>query len=226
MKYSLHPLCSVFPKIEPDQFEKLVASIKANGQQNPIVLYDGMILDGQNRYLACLEAGVEPMCTTFEGEDPKQFVLDANLNRRHLTVSQRAAMQVAIHDMRLDKPKSRISANLRTSAKDLAAEAQVSTRSIETARAIADKSPALLKQVAAGNVTLNGATQKLNKKQAPAPEPEPPVDNIAFVGDLAQTMWDWMHKHDPATRSGLKFEHAVWWLQEYVRNNGTPPAAL
>jgi hypothetical protein len=85
-----HPLADVLPLIEGDEFNELVASIKTNGQRDPIITLDGMILDGRNRYRACLEAGIEPRIEPFTGDDPVAFVTDRNLRRRHLTSGQKA----------------------------------------------------------------------------------------------------------------------------------------
>jgi ParB-like chromosome segregation protein Spo0J len=57
MSIPFHPLSMIFPLIEGERFDALVADIKKNGQREPIVLYQGKILDGRNRYRACLAAG-------------------------------------------------------------------------------------------------------------------------------------------------------------------------
>jgi ParB-like chromosome segregation protein Spo0J len=85
-----HPLANVFPLLEGDGFDNLVASVKAHGLREPIIMLEEMILDGRNRYRACVAAGVEPCFTPFRGDDPLAFVVDANLHRRHLSESQRA----------------------------------------------------------------------------------------------------------------------------------------
>lgn len=58
----------------------------------------GAILDGANRYRACIESGVEPIMVPYSGNDPLQFVLSENLHRRHLTAGQHAAMVAAATD--------------------------------------------------------------------------------------------------------------------------------
>lgn len=58
---AFHPLADVFPLIEGVEFDELVASIKEHGLRHPITTLDDMILDGRNRYRACLAAGVAPL---------------------------------------------------------------------------------------------------------------------------------------------------------------------
>jgi hypothetical protein len=91
-----HPLANLFPLMEGAEFDELVADIKVNGLRNEIVLYDGMILDGRNRYRACLEAGwtlqaIENMALDGDGwiDDPAAYVISANIRRRHLTPEQK-----------------------------------------------------------------------------------------------------------------------------------------
>ena len=44
-----HELSSLFPLITGDDFALMVKDIEANGQREPIILFDGKILDGRNR---------------------------------------------------------------------------------------------------------------------------------------------------------------------------------
>jgi N6-adenosine-specific RNA methylase IME4 len=95
MTIPAHPFAGLFPLIEGPQFDELVEDIKKNGLLEPVWLHpDGRILDGRNRYRACLEAGVEPIFETPDCDSHLSFVLSKNLYRRHLTKEQRGKAAV------------------------------------------------------------------------------------------------------------------------------------
>jgi ParB-like chromosome segregation protein Spo0J len=78
--------------MEGEEFDALVADIKANGLCEKIWIHQGKILDGRNRYRACIEAGIEPDCCELPGDDESEilaFVISKNIHRRHLTAEQK-----------------------------------------------------------------------------------------------------------------------------------------
>ena len=94
-EYTDHPIAELFPLMSGADLAELAKDINENGQREDIVVYQGKILDGRNRYRACLLADVEPRVTSYIGTDPIRDVLSWNLHRRHLDVSQRAAIATA-----------------------------------------------------------------------------------------------------------------------------------
>ena len=55
-----HPICLLIPPADEDELQDLTDDIRAHGLIDPIVLFEGMILDGRNRSAACERAGVAP----------------------------------------------------------------------------------------------------------------------------------------------------------------------
>src|SRR5260221_11619722 len=89
-----HPLAELFPLIEGTEFDELLADIRAHGQCEWILTYEGKILDGRNRLRACLAAGIKPSVMEDDGRvaaagGPEAYVVSANLHRRHLNAEQK-----------------------------------------------------------------------------------------------------------------------------------------
>jgi N6-adenosine-specific RNA methylase IME4 len=101
MEYQKHHL-NIYPEMQAEEFNRLREDIFVNGydHKNPIILFEGQIIDGWNRYRACSALGVEPKFQTFTGSeiDAMQIVIRTN-NRRDLTSSQRAAIAVEAEDL-------------------------------------------------------------------------------------------------------------------------------
>jgi ParB-like chromosome segregation protein Spo0J len=88
----IHPYAELFPPLTSPEFGRLCDDIEQNGLLEEIVIHAGQVLDGRNRYLACLARGVTPRFRPYTGEcgSPLAFVVARNLHRRHLSESQRA----------------------------------------------------------------------------------------------------------------------------------------
>src|SRR5262245_47124229 len=77
-KYEFHPLADLFPLLEGPAMEALVDDVRERGQQEPVWLYEGQILDGRNRYLACQRLNKDVRVMEYAGSDPIGFVISAN----------------------------------------------------------------------------------------------------------------------------------------------------
>lgn len=180
-EYELHPLCTLFPRLTGAEFNALRDDIQANGLRQPIVLHEGRILDGGNRYRACIEAGLAPKFVEFAGGNLVSFVLSANLHRRHMSAGQQAAIVASAQDWakaqaRGGDRKSDQSATLHfDSVAKRAAESGASVRTQKMADKVVKADPELAKKVAHGEVSLPKALAKVEGKPAPAraADPEP-----------------------------------------------------
>jgi hypothetical protein len=97
----LHKLCEMLPVADQRTLDELADSIKIHGQLDAIVLFDGKILDGRNRLIACGMAEVEPIFEEYDkdkyGDNPYYFVMNRNHNRRHMNESQRSFLGYTIY---------------------------------------------------------------------------------------------------------------------------------
>jgi hypothetical protein len=91
--YPRHPAAEIFEPLEGQDFLDLCASMKRYGflAGYEIVLHDGQVLDGWNRQRAAEVAGKPALYRQYEGEvDVLDYVIAANLTRRHLSLVQKA----------------------------------------------------------------------------------------------------------------------------------------
>lgn len=155
MSYPAHPLADMFPMIPEAERKLLADDIVTYGQRDPIILLDGMVLDGRNRQWACGFAEIEPIYEQYAGDDPLNFVLSKNLHRRHLTESQRALIAAAIVDWERGVNQTTAGpANLQT--RRAAEKLSISERAVYSAKRIHEKgAPELLDAIRAGKVTIH-----------------------------------------------------------------------
>lgn len=99
--YDIHEVAKLFPMIDTKSLKALADDIAQHGQQEPIWMYKGKLLDGRNRVVACAMAGRDPIVQQWKpkaGESPFAFVMSRNLHRRHMSASQRAALAVDLEE--------------------------------------------------------------------------------------------------------------------------------
>lgn len=91
----VHRFANYLPIADDKDQYALRESIKAIGLVEPVVTYDGAILDGRHRYKACMVVGVTPTFIEFTGDDEAalQFVLAKNIARRSLTTIQKLQLR-------------------------------------------------------------------------------------------------------------------------------------
>jgi len=176
-----HPLADLFPLMGGQELAHLIKSIHENGQRDPIIVYEGMILDGRNRYQACTAAGVEPAFAPFPGGDPLDFIVDHNLHRRHLDASQRAMIAAEIANMKFGGDRRsdnfkmpigplKISSDNQpvtsVSVENAAKKMGVGETIVKQARTVnRSGNPELIEKVKSGEVSVYNAHQKITGEQ-------------------------------------------------------------
>jgi len=105
-----HEYANIYPLMTGKPFDNLVSSIKKRGLNHDIALFEEKILDGRNRYKACIEAGVEPRFKTVTGtqEEMIDFVIDENETRRQLKHIELVKAGVAAQKLYEDAAKKKM----------------------------------------------------------------------------------------------------------------------
>ena len=179
----VHPAAEIFPMLNAEELDALALDIKANGLQQPIVMWEGLLLDGRNRLAACAICGVEPSFKQYEGNSPVTFVISANIKRRQLDASQRACVAVELEPMFAVEAKKKkeeagkkygrgqkVVADLRqpigVKASNQAAEVvSVSPRMVQYAKEIKVKNPEAFERIKAGTVKVSEVQQEMKKEK-------------------------------------------------------------
>lgn len=160
----LHPFCSMFPAMMEEDYDSLVESIKHNGflESDPIVLIEVddemQVLDGRNRLNASFDAKVTPVLVEYTGEDPLGFVMARNMDRRHLTTGQKAA--IAAHLTKLGKQVKQA---------DAAKVMGIGEATIRRFQWIEKHAPHIAEKVKTGEVPLEKARAEV-REEVPKPE--------------------------------------------------------
>ena len=200
-----HDLSTVFVSFEDTQeFDGIVDSIKQYGLFEPILMWQGWIVDGRHRHKACLKADVKPTYEYIPDDTPFNVVRDrvvgANLMRRHLTTGQRAMTAAALATMTAGgtgsnqhEKSKRTNLSDSKSNGDAAKTLNVSPSTVKTAKAIKRDAPDLAEEVSKGNMTLNAADNERRKRKG-LPEktnaPKPKAVDLDELMKIGGSNWD------------------------------------
>ena len=178
----VHKYANYFPLIEGEEFKMLVKDIKENGQNEPVVMFKGEILDGVNRTMACQELGIKPITKEYGGDDPLKYVISSNIRRRHLSQSQKAMLATEMlpefevlakggHGAGLDdipaepREKKKVYRE-RESAERVAKEFGVGGRSVQQAKRIKEEAPDRVDDIIKGKASVDAVDVELRAGHA------------------------------------------------------------
>ena len=167
--FPLHDLARRSPPMTAAQYEGLKEDILANGLNQPIVVWRGMVIDGRHRYEACRDLGLSGNTVPFwhlpDDTDPHAFVWSANMSRRHLS-----AGQVAIISSGWDRMDPQGGSKIEFSherADVRASRAGVSVGTQRRADAVFDYGDdSIIKSVFLGKISLNDAEAGIRAAKA------------------------------------------------------------
>jgi len=234
-----HPVAALFPPSGHDEYETLKQDILERGQQEPILLYEGQILDGKARWRACMELDIVPSFAEWGGDQTTLAAWlqakGANLSRRHLTAEQRAAVLLRAADVLPDVQQAiQTAVGAAELRKQLGMKAPkqadasgevadiigrlvgVSGSTVKRVRRVQEKAPDKLQDVAAGRTTCGKVLKEIEDvaDAVPVPAGAMPVKKYKLIyADLSDTD---LESTPVSAWGGHKSAIALW----------TPPARL
>jgi hypothetical protein len=123
---------NIFPEAKTEDYERLKQDIEANGYDSsqPIILYQGDILDGWNRQKACNELKEKPTYETFQGTDEEaiRYMMRTN-KRRNLNSGQWACIAVEAEDL-IEAIRKQVDKQRRTKQAEALSEAHKAKDSV------------------------------------------------------------------------------------------------
>ena len=135
-----HELSSVFGDMAEDDFENLKKSVENDGFMDPLIrMHDGKVLDGWHRYQAALSLNLVRKLMFMPWDEEQEgkaiaFVSARNLERRHLTASQRGQIVVFLNErFGWGGDRSKTPNDALKTKSDLAADANVGVSTIDRA---------------------------------------------------------------------------------------------
>lgn len=180
-----HPIANVWPLMIDGDLQQLADDIKQNGLLNPIWLYEGKILDGRNRWSACIIAGIKPATKEYTGNEPTAFAVSLNDKRRHMNKGSLAAVAAELEphfaaDAKRrqkqhggtapGKPKTlpekvpEVKKGDGDARKAAAVSVGVNDRYVSDAKKIKASAPETFELLKAGKMTLQDAKREVAKK--------------------------------------------------------------
>jgi N6-adenosine-specific RNA methylase IME4 len=186
----VHPAADAFPLMEGSEFDALVADVRENGFRHPIVVRDGLLVDGRNRLRVAQKLKVDPPVEHLAARaNVLEYIISTNIHRRHLTDSQRAFIAATLatleHGSGQRAPTGKFAARsgaLATTPTQAGAAArmQVSERSVRDARRVIEKGdPTVVEALKGGRLKVNAAAALVD---LPKPKQRELVEKVTKGG--------------------------------------------
>lgn len=155
-----HPYADLWPLLPDTELKQLADDIRIHGLREPVWLHpDGRIVDGRNRYRACLLAEVTPTTRVYQGTEAEllPFLVSLNMARRHMDESQRAMVAAKIANLEEGRPSE--TASIEAVSQSKASELMnVSRSAVQRARKVRESAaPELVEAVESGRVSVSAA---------------------------------------------------------------------
>lgn len=166
--YDIGPISAASPDMSDSEMTALRESIAKIGQQVPVLVWRGQVIDGRKRMAACAELGITPLMTHLaEDATPGDYATALNLLRTHYTTSQRAVFaeriatadkSTAVKTWRAKERGATGNSQFPPTIEEAAKAFGVEQSTVSAARRVRrTASPEIMKAVETGKLTLHAA---------------------------------------------------------------------
>lgn len=174
-------LKQLIPPLSADERKQLEANIIAEGCRDPLVVWQGTIIDGHNRYEICKANGIEFETTEMEFADidaVKVWMIDNQKGRRNLTDGWKYELAQARKALLLEKGKAtqgkrtdilstidkKLPEEKHNTRDEIATDLGWSTGKVAMADKVwKDAKPEVKEKVKAGEISINEAYREIKK---------------------------------------------------------------
>ena len=174
----------LIPALTAEEFKQLEENILKDGIRDPLVLWNGYLIDGHNRYQIAFKHGLEYKTIDKEFEDEsqvKEWMINNQFGRRNLSNYQRSVLALELESVFSKRAKEskiekvshyrqtgEVLANLPKpdTRKELSNVAGVGERTISMVKVIEAKAtPEVKAQLSTGEVSINQVYQDIKKDE-------------------------------------------------------------
>lgn len=229
---------ALIPPLAPDEYAQLEANIRAEGCRDPLVLWDGIIIDGHNRYEICTKHGIGFECIRkqFESREDAMDWMDKNqLGRRNLTadafkllLGRRARRAMIGAGKRTDLSQIDKGRDVAKVAKDHAVSTPTAYRAAKFAEEV-EKTPELQKAIAERKPVLQAKREikeakreeRREENRAKVAEAKAPEEIIQagakFATIVIDPPWDWGDEGDQDQLGRARPDYATMSIDELCK---------
>jgi len=173
---------NLIPALSVEEYAQLEANILEEGIREPIITWNGYIIDGHNRFSIAQRFDLEYKTTSkyFSSEESvKEWMILNQFGRRNLSNYQRSVLALELEEVFSKKAKDnlikggkisqegcQISDKAIDTKKELSKVASVSHDTISKVKKIQEKAPQEVKaKLATGEVSINAAYKEIKKEE-------------------------------------------------------------
>ena len=128
---------NLIPKLSNEEFKQLEENIKSEGCREALIVWNGILIDGHNRYKICRQNNIDFKIIekNFSNrEEAKMWIIKNQFGRRNLSIYDRSVLALKLENLFKEKAKANM---LATQNNNSASAFQKSEKQINTTKEIA-----------------------------------------------------------------------------------------